>query len=237
MNPDELKAAIGKLSIFGWKFPDLKDGEVPASVLGPDGRAYTFLGAMAAWEAEHGETKAVPDRIVVAGQSTKLGALTRFLGIGQTMLIVDATDESVTVPKQFLGNQCLALNISKNFKNPISITEFGIMAKLSFGNQPFMCVIPWGSIRGMISHVTHEGQRWVPDQPTTEVTAVMGEVDAIMARRPKVQRAPDTTTLSPLSTTIERFDALVNEIRNLDDPDEIERRLKAMIRAGTRKKG
>jgi hypothetical protein len=54
MTPEKLKRAIGRLSIFGWKFPGHIQGEIPLVAVAPDGRIMDMQEAMATWEREDG---------------------------------------------------------------------------------------------------------------------------------------------------------------------------------------
>ena len=96
----------------------------------------------------------------------KKQVLLAFLERGVAMIHLDARRPGVKVPLQHRAEAHLRLNLSYRYRIPdFDIADAGVQATLSFGGQPFLCVLPWPSIFGITSQANGDGQVWPEDLP------------------------------------------------------------------------
>lgn len=89
---------------------------------------------------------------------SKPEALRAFLDKGLTMIHLDARCDGVVVPRQFVGQRDLRLNLSYRFSgSAMDIDEQRVEATLTFGGMPFRCRIPLVAIYALTSQVTGAG--------------------------------------------------------------------------------
>src|ERR1700722_13431410 len=89
---------------------------------------------------------------------SKPEALRAFLDKGLTMIHLDARCDGVVVPRQFVGQRDLRLNLSYRFSgSAMEIDEDRVEATLTFGGLPFRCRIPLQAIYALTSQVTGAG--------------------------------------------------------------------------------
>jgi len=69
---------------------------------------------------------------------------------GDVNLVVDTTEEGVSVPPHLYGNMTNFI-VGQSPSPLLEVDEQGIMAPLRFGGERFRCSFPWSSIRAMIS--------------------------------------------------------------------------------------
>ena len=96
---------------------------------------------------------------------SKFEALNQFLDDGKTMVYLDSRADGVDVPESLRDNPNLRLNLSRRFPRPLLITQDGVDAVLTFGGEPYRCVIPYAAIFGIFNHVTHKELLWPDDIP------------------------------------------------------------------------
>jgi stringent starvation protein B len=109
---------------------------------------------------------------------TKKETLLAFLARGVAMVHLDARRPGVIVPSQYVSDAHLRLNLSYRYSIPdLEVSEEDVQATLSFGGRPFRCTLPWGSIFGITSHGTGDGQVWPEDLPV-EVVHTMSDRNA-----------------------------------------------------------
>lgn len=78
---------------------------------------------------------------------TAQSVATKYLDKGDKIeIIINAKRKGVIVPEIYKKRCDLCLNISRKFKNPVSLTDKGIQATLSFQGESFNCFIPWDTI-------------------------------------------------------------------------------------------
>lgn len=66
---------------------------------------------------------------------------------GLTQVVIDPSFPFVSVPKNYTKEKQLSLNFSKRFKLPrFDITDWGIVAELSFSGKGHVVRIPWNAI-------------------------------------------------------------------------------------------
>jgi len=106
---------------------------------------------------------------------TKKETLLAYLSRGIAMVHLDARRPGVIVPPQYAMDAHLRLNLSYRYGIPdFDISDERIQATLSFGGRPFRCILPWGSVFGITSHGTGDGQVWPEDLPV-EVVHTMAD--------------------------------------------------------------
>lgn len=89
---------------------------------------------------------------------SKPEALRSFLDKGLTMVHLDARCDGVVVPRQFVGQRDLRLNLSYRFSgSAMDIDAQRVEATLTFGGMPFRCRIPLLAIYALTSQVTGAG--------------------------------------------------------------------------------
>ncbi len=96
---------------------------------------------------------------------SKFEALQQFLDDGKTMVYLDSRAPGVDVPESLRDNANLRLNLSRRFPRPLAVTADGVDAVLTFGGEPYRCIIPFTAIFGMFNHVTHKELLWPDDIP------------------------------------------------------------------------
>jgi stringent starvation protein B len=126
----------------------------------------------------------------------KKQTLLAYLKTGVAMVHLDARRPGVVVPKQFVGDAHLRLNLSYRYSIPdLIIDDRRVQATLSFGGRPFACVLPWEAIFGITSNASGDGQVWPEDLPV-EVVQTMADREAparpvLAAVREEPQEQPE----------------------------------------------
>lgn len=92
--------------------------------------------------------------------------LNELLEYGKVMVHLDARRDGVEVPRHFRVDSHLRLNLSHHFGySDFVVDESSARCSLSFGGQPFFCVLPWSSVFAMTSHREPLGFLWPEDLP------------------------------------------------------------------------
>lgn len=89
-------------------------------------------------------TESVVKRVAVSEQLKKT----------KVYVTLDTRRSGVEVPEEFKGRAMLTLLLGNDLAVPIpdlDVGEKGITATLSFGREPFRCVIPWDAIYALSS--------------------------------------------------------------------------------------
>ena len=119
--------------------------------------------------------------------SEKRRAFLDLLNVGKVMIHLDARVPGVEVPDHLQSDPQLRLDFSYSFNLPLfHVEDDAIKATLSFGGNPFTCVIPWRAVYGMNSHVTDAVKFW-PESVPAEVM----QKAAAMAAAEEVEVAED----------------------------------------------
>jgi stringent starvation protein B len=109
---------------------------------------------------------------------SKRDALLAFLDKGMTMVHLDARRDNVVVPKHFIGQQDLRLNLSYRFAGShMEIGDELVEATLTFGGAPFRVTIPFASVYALTSHVTGAGLVFPESLPDDILAALRKEMD------------------------------------------------------------
>lgn len=138
----------------------------------------------------------------------KKARLLKALEQGMTQIHLDARRPGVLVPKKFLGDHHLVLNLSYRFDPPdLTVNEWGVRETLSFGGERFTIGVPWSALYAIASHASHdffmfpedmpeellqgavEKQNAIPPSARSDVAAMLAEV----AKVPADEEAPPPT--------------------------------------------
>jgi stringent starvation protein B len=96
----------------------------------------------------------------------KKSRLLKALDSGMTQVHLDARRPGVLVPKRFLDDHHLVLNISYRFDPPdLTVNDWGVRETLSFGGERFTVGIPWSAVYAIASHVSHDFFMFPEDMP------------------------------------------------------------------------
>ena len=77
----------------------------------------------------------------------KLEVFEQFIARGMVSVTFDTQAQGVDIPVQFRTRPRLMLNFShKFFIEDFHFDAIAVCASLSFGGQPYFCVIPWGAV-------------------------------------------------------------------------------------------
>lgn len=110
---------------------------------------------------------------------------------------LDPRRSEVVVPKLFVGQPQLVLQVGRNYSIPIPdlrVDEFGISCTLSFNGVPFLCKLPWQAIYALIGE-DGRGNVWPDDvPPEVQFQRRSAPQKAPPQKRPR-PRLADVTTL------------------------------------------
>lgn len=79
-------------------------------------------------------------------KGSKKDIITDMLGDGLVYIQLDTNCPGVDVPKEFKRCSSMGLNLSYAFRSKLEISDFGVVADLSFSRKSYVCHIPWKSI-------------------------------------------------------------------------------------------
>jgi stringent starvation protein B len=103
---------------------------------------------------------------VRSGPAQKRETLLRLLSEGMVLVHLDARGDGVAVPAKYAADPELRLNLSYRFASrDLTVGADAVTCTLSFGGLPFRCVLPYGAIYAVTSHVTGEALVWPEDLP------------------------------------------------------------------------
>jgi hypothetical protein len=87
----------------------------------------------------------------------KLEAFSRFIEESKVAVTLNTFWPGVHVPEQFTKRSELVLNFSHRYYiDDFTYDEHAICATLSFGGEPFYCIVPWAAVRMLFCHATNE---------------------------------------------------------------------------------
>lgn len=114
---------------------------------------------------------------------TKHNVLDKLLEAGMVMLHLDTRLDGVEVPPGHQGDSHLRLNVSYAFElDHFLLNDKGVEAKLKFGGQRHLCVLPWDAVFAMTSHVEPVGYLW-PESLPPEFAHQLGNGEAAVPSR------------------------------------------------------
>nr|CRH07542.1 putative stringent starvation protein B (sspB) [Candidatus Magnetococcus massalia] len=84
---------------------------------------------------------------------------------GRVMLCIDATQESVEVPRRFADDNGLRLVLNRQMPQPIHVGSDKVESELRFGGIPHYCIIPYEALWGAFNPDTGHGMLWPESMP------------------------------------------------------------------------
>lgn len=112
---------------------------------------------------------------------TKRGILEKALDGGLTKIALDPRVDGVSLPEQFMKEECVVLNLSRRFGNRLEITAEMVKADLLFNKKLFPCEIPMDSIMEILTP-NGERHRFLSEEEAAE----------LLAQQEAAQNAPKT---------------------------------------------
>jgi stringent starvation protein B len=153
-------------------------------------------------------------------QADKQTVLEQYLESGMTLIVLDARTPGVDVPDHLRQDPQLRLNLSYKFGLPMSMSQWGVVATLTFGGIHHACRIPWVAIFAMVSHATGQPHVFPEDVPVellaqqqavpsssehTEAPAAPTP-EKTTTRKPRKKKTPAKPTLSVVKTSPDPVD-------------------------------
>jgi len=108
-----------------------------------------------------------------ASAPDKKRTLEALLARGPVLVHVDARRAEVTVPQRFRADASLVLRFGYNLTPAIgdlTIDEDAIAGTLTFGGQPFRCILPWTAVYAAMVEGEQRGTVWPEDVPEDVLT-------------------------------------------------------------------
>ena len=133
-----------------------------------------------------------------ASAPDKRRTLESLLERGAVLVHVDARRGEVSVPARFAADASLVLRFGYNLSPAIRdlvIDDVAIAGTLTFGGQPFRCILPWTAVYAAMVEGEQAGTVWPEDVPEDVLT---GGTDAV---GPSAQPAPVPTRPTGLAST------------------------------------
>jgi len=128
-----------------------------------------------------------------ASAPDKRRTLETLLARGPVLVHVDARRAEVSVPPRFRADPSLVLRFGYTLSPAIadlSVDDNGVSGTLTFGGQPFHCVLPWTAVYAAMVEGEQRGTVWPEDVPEDVLTGG-GEAPAPLpaAQPPQQQQA------------------------------------------------
>ncbi|HEY4238167.1 MAG TPA: ClpXP protease specificity-enhancing factor SspB [Kofleriaceae bacterium] len=108
-----------------------------------------------------------------ASAPDKRRTLEALLSRGPVLVHVDARRSEVSVPAKFRADASLVLRFGYHLSPPImdlTVDEHGIAGTLTFGGQPFRCILPWTAVFAAMVEGEQRGTVWPEDVPEDMLT-------------------------------------------------------------------
>ena len=108
-----------------------------------------------------------------ASAPDKKRTLETLLARGPVLVHVDARRTEVAVPPRFRADASLVLRFGYNL-NPaigdLTVDDEAIAGTLTFGGQPFRCILPWSAVYAAMVEGEQRGTVWPEDVPEDVLT-------------------------------------------------------------------
>jgi len=130
-----------------------------------------------------------------ASAPDKRRTLDTLLARGPVLVHVDARRAEVAVPARFRADASLVLRFGYNLTPAIADMEVNdeiIAGTLTFGGQPFRCVLPWTAVYAAMVEGEQRGTVWPEDVPEDVLT---GSGDAPGGEAPATQSTQQPTVV------------------------------------------
>jgi len=121
-----------------------------------------------------------------ASAPDKKRTLEALLARGPVLVHVDARRSEVAVPPRFRADPSLVLRFGYNLSPAIgdlTVDEEAISGTLTFGGQPFRCILPWTAVYAAMVEGEQRGTVWPEDVPEDVLTG-SGEPQATTPAAP-----------------------------------------------------
>jgi stringent starvation protein B len=108
-----------------------------------------------------------------ASAPDKKRTLEALLARGPVLVHVDARRTEVTVPARFRADPSLVLRFGYNLSPAIGdlqVDDNAIAGTLTFGGQPFRCILPWTAVYAAMVEGEQRGTVWPEDVPEDVLT-------------------------------------------------------------------
>jgi stringent starvation protein B len=108
-----------------------------------------------------------------ASAPDKKRTLEALLGRGAVLIHVDARRPEVSVPPRFRADPSLVLRFGYQLTPAIgdlTVDDEAIAGTLTFGGQPFRCILPWGAVYAAMVEGEQRGTVWPEDVPEDVLT-------------------------------------------------------------------
>jgi len=128
-----------------------------------------------------------------ASAPDKRRTLETLLARGPVLVHVDARRSEVQVPPRFRADPSLVLRFGYTLSPAIAdleVDDNAIAGTLTFGGQPFHCVLPWTAVYAAMVEGEQRGTVWPEDVPEDVLTGG-GEAPAAVPAPQPVQAATD----------------------------------------------
>jgi stringent starvation protein B len=127
-----------------------------------------------------------------ASAPDKRKTLESLLARGPVLVHVDARRAEVSVPARFRADASLVLRFGYTLSPAIadlSVDDAAISGTLTFGGQPFHCVLPWTAVYAAMVEGEQRGTVWPEDVPEDVLTG-SSEPPAPVSAAPEAPEAP-----------------------------------------------
>ena len=134
-----------------------------------------------------------------ASAPDKRRTLETLLARGPVLVHVDARRAEVAVPPRFRADASLVLRFGYSLSPAIadlSVDDNAIAGTLTFGGQPFHCVLPWTAVYAAMVEGEQRGTVWPEDVPEDVLTGTAEPPAAVPATH-----APETAPAAAPSPT------------------------------------
>ena len=108
-----------------------------------------------------------------ASAPDKRRTLEQLLARGPVLVHVDARRAEVSVPPRFRADPSLVLRFGYNLTpavGELAVDDDSIAGTLTFGGQPFRCVLPWTAVYAAMVEGEQRGTVWPEDVPEDVLT-------------------------------------------------------------------
>lgn len=134
-----------------------------------------------------------------ASAPDKRRTLEQLLARGPVLVHVDARRAEVSVPPRFRADPSLVLRFGYNLSPAIGelvVDDVAIAGTLTFGGQPFRCILPWTAVYAAMVEGEQRGTVWPEDVPEDVLTGG-GETPAPVPPVVKDSPSAPITSASP----------------------------------------
>ncbi|MBA3459054.1 MAG: hypothetical protein H0T46_03770 [Deltaproteobacteria bacterium] len=134
-----------------------------------------------------------------ASAPDKRRTLEQLLSRGPVLVHVDARRAEVSVPARFRADPSLVLRFGYNLTPAIGelvVDDEAIAGTLTFGGQPFRCILPWTAVYAAMVEGEQRGTVWPEDVPEDVLT---GGGEPPSAVPPAMKDSPSAPTAVPVA--------------------------------------